>query len=490
VGDFNCNLPITRLTEKAESDAAIHELMHAVQCAEIPNARRGWIQEGLAAAVEPFALFHPIPSEDFRYDGNWRSWQNPLNSETDKQEYEAAEFWLSVGGTLAYLPEFLTVVRSGGVLDDTNEYDVVDQGLTAAPGISLEGAYLELLQKRNADPDYPYCPIVEVLCTGDSCEARRTSTQGMTAVCSDFILEFTPACPVGETPHLTIELRGDPAIHKAMVDGQLYEANQAVAVGETFRYWIINLATEPMSPPPLQVVVRRECPKHIILHNQSFHVSASALVNEHAQVNPSEFSRRSVTSWEDGSQPSEETFLHSIDEQPITNLRETIEPVSSGVVGLEVDAAASSRAFPGRASASAEASLSASTSFAASSFAWTGELAIAGVVSGDDNVQISTSVGAGAQTIVNFSVLATAILELSWGCNLEVIVLSKVQGNSNQNLLALSRSQGPWDCVPRSIQLSPGRYNYLVSAQGSRGRGDSRTINSSGPFTIRLQAIQ
>jgi hypothetical protein len=50
------------------SATAIHELMHAVQLAEIPYAyNRSWIIEGLAAAVEPFAPLHPIPSEGFRY---------------------------------------------------------------------------------------------------------------------------------------------------------------------------------------------------------------------------------------------------------------------------------------------------------------------------------------------------------------------------------------------------------------------------------------
>ncbi len=278
------------VNSESEGDTLIHEIMHAVQYAEIPKAvGRDWIIEGTAAATEalPLDLKTIVPVADirdareFRYYESWRNWRFPLNSERKDMldQYEVAEFWLSSTGGLQYLPQVYTIIQSGqgtrihsGSINNT-EYNIVDRGLQEALGKGIENVYWDLLKTRNSQEGYKgekeeYCHAIELVETDSWRFSEHLKdemvlpTAAMSAQCYKISLKSKLQCA---NPSLHIDLKGDERVHRFLIKGLDYKVGETAILGPQdykpdFKLWGANVdfhALSNLSAP--DVIVRARC---------------------------------------------------------------------------------------------------------------------------------------------------------------------------------------------------------------------------------------
>jgi cysteine-rich repeat protein len=257
----------------------IHELMHAVQSAVMPNAdNRIWLSEATAAAIEPYVVSQPT-GPGFRYESSGaRDWSLELNYIANKglTEYRTGELFQFPDGNVQYFPAFMmdlgskgfiSAAGSGGLLG--NEYIEVDNSLQAVGMPSLDDIYLEMIANRSADA-YPHCDDKTYSCNSLSC-AFSESNDPMTATCYDTSkFEFTNLeCP-GESVNAYLELIPDPnyggSYAKLMVNEELSAANEKKSVDPDLpaRLFFINLAKIPPFPGDMSLVLSRDeqiCPE-------------------------------------------------------------------------------------------------------------------------------------------------------------------------------------------------------------------------------------
>jgi cysteine-rich repeat protein len=240
-----------------------HELFHAVQVSEIPSVESLWITEGTADAAAAATLIDSYPARRaFRLSlfNAWRDWQSTLNSKARPDPYQTVEFWFELAdGDLSYLNGLFVQLNgvSGlsedGTTDTTineeNDYPFVDGALALLnivpdidPNLSaLPDAYLDLIQVRDSQIEYPYC--LQTSCTiGQDCaNPPLQSLPGMSGMCIK--REIRPTCPVSVgTKQITLQVAaGDPNVWRLMLDGVLHPANTPVSFeNNNPRIWVIN----------------------------------------------------------------------------------------------------------------------------------------------------------------------------------------------------------------------------------------------------------
>ena len=240
------------------SDTLIHELMHAVQRAEMPSTfdRRhwrtngNWIHEGMASAVEVFSPDGTSTKQSgraYRYLGEWRRWGWNLASDRNLFAYQSLELWLNIDPSLRYLAGFMQSLdastKATGV-NSRNEFSVADQALQSSAGVGLKEAYEDLLVQRDSQNEYPHCRNLIVQCSDRSCTLldadgndRDVPTYGMAAYCRDIDVRFDDGDCVN--PYFDLEFDGLDG-ERLLLDGEWIDTGQTVSAPNPMRIWAVN----------------------------------------------------------------------------------------------------------------------------------------------------------------------------------------------------------------------------------------------------------
>jgi cysteine-rich repeat protein len=254
------------IVDPQDEDTVGHELFHAAQEAEIPAVTALWIVEGSATAVGG-AFVDSGSLLDYRYAG-WRDWVTALNSSIDPDYYQTVEFWTNLGGgSLTYLAPFFDQLAMLGDVPLGDDYAAVNQALvnSGAGGLlPLRDAYLDLIQTRDAQMEYPHC-FQGTCIVGENCtETGETggALEAISAGCIDFIVA-DDVCPNGPW-ELTVQV--DPATAAdwhVLLDGNLEEPNQSIELtSSSFRVWPIFARISDgaaSSPESYAIAIERLC---------------------------------------------------------------------------------------------------------------------------------------------------------------------------------------------------------------------------------------
>ncbi len=448
-------------TYTATPGVAIHELMHAVQWALIPDTWDfNWIVEGTATALIPFApdYIGPIGTE-YRVFGGWRDWFWSLNDEDANNEYEVAEFWLSLDPSLEYLPSLYQELAKLSPDELALQYTAVDQALTQNGQAPLVENYLNLIQDRNSDFEYRHCQT----CSGPDCNFMDTFPS-MSASCWDMQFQC-------DQPTTTITLKGQPSL-KLMVDGEIHDANTNVPVNDTAHVWLINenliIADEAGE---LEVNCSADDVELISqTHSISVAAGASGIGPSSSPANTSESFFHAIDSYEDLSQPSKERWEQRINSEDPINTENVIEPLGLGEWQDSLVATAEFRATksltnPGTAQSSAEASGEIFTN----SFRVDTTLVSEGRQGADSSLQQEGgALPPGARSVnlsdYKYHVTETTDLIVSWGCDMSGVSVDmrNLTTGTNESLLFIVNAINfpGWECGSKSWEIP---FNHDVT---------------------------
>jgi hypothetical protein len=264
----------------------IHELLHAVQFTEIPSAwLRDWIIEGTATAVESLAL--EVSVDDSSGDVE-RDWRLALSSVEGLAEYETGEFWKFLDGTMSYLPALFSSIQAqspslSGVGDSPEDYSVVDKALQNVLGATLADSYLNLIQDRSKS-DYEHCEEKPIFCSEKRCPLSESDIEldgkPMSALCFKIEADFSEAdFSQSECQNLQLELKGEDAIHRFIVDDKVFRPNQTADAGEEFQLWVVNIDAEHAYEVIPEVILKCGIPVQIQSQTQKVTVRTSVMGN-------------------------------------------------------------------------------------------------------------------------------------------------------------------------------------------------------------------
>jgi len=487
-------------------DVVIHELMHAVQHFEIPNAwnvsNYKWITEALADAVIPFSEADTSTSpEEYRTFGNWRNWSNVLSSEEDNEEYEVSEFWLNtLDSNLSPLPDFYNNFASKGPFSDASGYSEVDEAMRESGLPALGDAYKALILKRNADSRYPHCESVTPSCTGNSCEII-TPISAMSASCFDVNVSFE-GCS-NEDPDIVVTLETDsgsdpnPNI-EMMIDGSLYAADTEVSFTGQGRIWAMNTDyVEGSGAETATIKFEDKTNCYIQIERQKINSGAVA---------------RTAGSFSDffgtGNDTSAQTY-HSFEDLSVDSYIETfitgvgwqdtiVEPLNMNAYGSTHTAFSQNQKNEGdpinEASASSETSTI--TESDTTSMTTTGHHVASGSIS---NTPISAT--ASSSNAYTYAIGSESVeLTLTWGCDMSLVniqlldpqtrfpeTLYVVRNTIDQNI-------NNWECGTKVWTIPPDKLLYIrlntSFDEFFSDAGSPETFqNTGGGFEIKLDVI-
>ncbi len=502
---------ITANSDYLAGETLIHEIFHAVQYLRIPDAwSRDWIIEGTAAAVEPLGPFSAVTDGlEFRYEHGWRDWGYSLNDDGDLRHYEVAEFWLSIDPALAYLsPLFDSLQPNQSVppISILDEFERVDEGLGDALGTSLPDAYLDLIESRDAHPDYPYCRLDDefgnpepylVICDGERCPLSETLNLQVDLVSAKcFDIEIEAADLECETPELSLELVGDPDAHRFIIDGAIHEPGETIPGSTEFKLWTLNIGFGLVATLP-DVILVAECPDTVRITHQ-FYTSGIHVYVPSGQPFSTFQEGETVNSWEDGSQQSTSQLVRvTVDGsgQTVTNETTPINPIGDG--SLSLNYTGSSAGVPGSSSdgrsADAQSQMTVATEIRdETGFEISGSSTAVTDVEGERVFSSYPSARAGSTYAVDFVVDAGAELFVTWGCNMTSASITRDLGLPTvQSLFSISRflfgSESPnWNCTPVQMTLGPGNYRVHFATSTLPGERDDR--DRGGQFSVNVVA--
>lgn len=490
--------------DTGDNGTVIHELMHAVQRAEIHNMYGGsnnWILEGIAEATVPYSTGYSGPSpRDYRF-GSWRDWKNSLLSNDDQNHYKSEEFWLSLTGDLSSIPSFYDNLRGDSSSTETNSQLQVDAALTATGLPSLDQAYTDLILQRDGQAGYLHCAgegeAVVRLCSGASCTTLVEDLHPVSAQCLFETISFA-SCddqPVAMT--VTLEPDSPNPNMKLIVDGVLYAANTPVDFPVNGkRVWVVNTDLEPLnslpepgtsSPgPTAKLVYKNESPTCDIgiLMQQ---INANAYADANTSGSPSRsLSAETYTSYDDLRQDS---VLSTVSNSGTVNV--TVAPL-----GFDAwESTQSVSASAGDAASAASAYVSTEIISDATSMTTSGHQVATASFSGEKPYAAASS-----SNIYEFEVKnVPAELTLAWGCDLSNVVVSNIGSPAGyQSLLQINNSlypeQNNWECEPRSWMIQPGTRTTIkffthFDAYQPHPSLPNAYQNGGGAFEIILQSV-
>ena len=272
-----------RVSAGIDSLTIIHEIMHAVQLAAIPNFwEADWVIEGVADALEPFAPGYRGPRGASYRTGDWRDWEVELShqNENKRYEYKVSEFWLSVDPLLRYMSALYNAVgKKSGEVSSPEDYSLIDQGLRTAKRPHLDDAYTELIRTRSKQTEdgYRHCHKEKMTCSDKECpvsDVRPFRFKPMSATC--LTVESKIEADDCDNPVLQLELDGDQEKHRFVVDGQLYQVGETPTVKEDFELWVINLARTAKDNAKSEALLKPTCPGPVSILGQDHQLITSA----------------------------------------------------------------------------------------------------------------------------------------------------------------------------------------------------------------------
>jgi len=469
---------------------AIHELMHAVQYLEIPGA---WgtdlVLEGTASAVMAFAPPSPATNgKDFRFSGSGRDWSHPLNSDMDKDAYEAAEYWLSRDPTLENLPKLYSDLGSYDI--DESDYVGIDLAQKDSGSLSLVESYLDLIKSRADDQDYEHCAAETLFCTDGSCSTEISDFVSMSAHCIIYDVEFIDACE-GEPAEINVALEPDSSHSnvKLIVDGVIHDSDTPVPFTSGERIWAINTSFSSIIVPNANMVFRNVSPPcgnpYIKINRQFLITSAvSAWIGDVADWK--------ITDYYSYDDLSEQSFIRTesttIDVEPL-GLNPYSANLTSSYEGID------------EVNFTSEATLSVEVSLDNESMTFNGQLNSTAMT--EYNRHNDYSVMAWARAIYYLEAVGVASdLTLTWDCDLSYIkvVLSSPGAGTGigQTLIrATNKDDGTeWQCGTQNF-IIPASQEARIDIASSFFLGDLHDAinfypgyeNTGGSFEIKMQAI-
>ena len=490
----------------------IHELMHAVQYERIPKAfGRNWIIEGLASAVSVFAPSSSVATgEDYRWKGQQRNWIYPLNSEQRTDEYEAAEYWLSWDGSLVSLPDLYDRI-SHNRINESNEYDFINEMQVEVGTASMRDAYLALIQSRNDDAEYPHCVTGFFPCTGSSCTVQISDFFPMSADCTDFSVDFTDAC-VGEPTEMSVALEPSEANPnmKLMVDGVIYDPDTEVPFEGDARIWAINTDYAPGFTASSAAIVFRNvsptCGKLIQLERQKIFAGANADATSNGgnTLSPTkDVSADTYTSYEDLFLDS---FITSFEwlRKPDQEIKTVVAPLGLNAWSASPSVTAAHRCddvmFPGCdttvSTATASATVTTDTDNDATSMTTIGSHALSATIGNKARLAIATGTNEYTYIVAGESVELT----LTWGCDMSHVLINLVNPDTRSSEQFynvrndIDQNNNNWECG-RKVWLLPTdklvyiRLNSQFDEYFSDAGSPETWKNNGGAFEIKLKAI-
>ncbi len=435
-------------------------------------------------------------SKDFRF-GSWRDWSHPLNSNMDKDAYEAAEYWLSRDPTLGNLPKLYSNLGSYDI--DESDYIGIDLAQKDSGSLSLRESYLDLIKSRANDQGYEHCAAETLFCTDERCSTVISDFVSMSAHCIIYDVEFIDACE-GEPAEITVALEPDSShsFVKLMVDGVIHDSDTPVPFTSGERIWAINTNFSALIVPNAEIVFRNESPPcdnpYLSMVSQRINSGANAQASSSTSnmLSPGRWlSAQTYDSYEDLSQDS---VISTVEGSDFTWTDVTVQPLGEA----EWESAHSASAF-GQNSEDQPVSTATATSFSST------------VTVSDDTSMTTTGIhtatatrtedarhatGSNTSTYPFATIDVPAELTVTWGCDMSNVSVSSITPGGFESLLSITNTlytgQNNWECEPRNWTIGADAtvtIKMYTSYQSYNDDNSAAYLNGGGAYEIKLQAI-